>query len=649
MTSYTKFEKNHRNRNYDQGYEICQTKINPTQADAGQLRFSIEPTPENFSKTLKVLRELYKNEALRLKEIEFKLLSLKNKPVSNLGWDIANLNYDSPLLGNPAPTDRDQRGKELCIYIPESLQNKKSVAFWKKLILTVWVALEKEGVTLDYVSTPLGDNPLTQKPGLSIPVTHTRGCPNDYKGRYGILFKTNQPSVLDNVRITEKDLKKYGITVKTSASRQTRNNNLCKHRDDLEQAIRSQIKSLTENNAAPFSALLLQFKNHITPWRQLSANELQTALHSEKTQQYIQTLQRKLPKEGPRLAVNAYLAQLTHLKSKSSLKKDGATPLDADKQQALLTMNNIIASPAKEINLIIKDYIDYADQLKLKTFFSTSSQQTYPSVISTLVNKNPAQMQWLFRRLVFLAHETKNVIREKDSLHSFIKKEQKTPGQKSAWLIKDYLFSLKCADKKRQEKALARAVKKIKLPELAQTFQSAEKDRAFAKNDVETARNNIYTKYYSNQNSSRKKGIVTIAVLGLLFPPSLLLSIPIALISRRIKTKKNELLEKCRVKKTSATTFQTVKSTYAQLLAETDSLTIPKKEQNVNTHPTASYSNNGKTEKQESIIHPNGELKAFFDTRSGYALMTSSQAKRFHKAEIQSQNLSKIAGINKQG
>lgn len=97
-------------------------------------------------------------------------------------------------------SDRDPRGKEICIYMRQNIYTKKSEYLpekWKDLMLQWWLILVKAGVSLGVQSTPSGDRAIHCEMGFASPFSIASFRP--YKQRHGMLYETfyNPQGALD--------------------------------------------------------------------------------------------------------------------------------------------------------------------------------------------------------------------------------------------------------------------------------------------------------------------------------------------------------------------------------------------------------------------------------------------------------------------
>lgn len=183
--------------------------VNESHKRQWEFRIAVLPSRENLNNAVEALKIVFQKEENA--GIDFKCLVLNNEEDAKLvseGWD-----------GTIASgSDRDQRGKEICVYMafdPQTNQYQRSPDQFKKLMLDCWKSLIDQGVEkIGYHSIPNGDNPVATEIGLSTPFSYT--CYKPYKNKHGLLFQTNynpfnHPDPLQGVIITSDDLLNYQI------------------------------------------------------------------------------------------------------------------------------------------------------------------------------------------------------------------------------------------------------------------------------------------------------------------------------------------------------------------------------------------------------------------------------------------------------
>lgn len=176
-----------------------------------QFRISIKPNRKNALKALKALATIKQFQTNF--HPEFKVF---------LPDDNDNLStWDPSLHGG----DRDQRGKEICVYMEYCLSKNKpeyyegqaypNPAYLKILMLSIWKALQDEGVELAYSSPSRGEKEVHCEQEFITPFTYSSNKP--YKKRHGILHQHDDynperyQDPLESVSISLKDLQEYRI------------------------------------------------------------------------------------------------------------------------------------------------------------------------------------------------------------------------------------------------------------------------------------------------------------------------------------------------------------------------------------------------------------------------------------------------------
>lgn len=205
------------------GYVMCppQQNIDDLEDRAWQFRISVFPNKENLEKAAIVLADIFEG-------LEFKCLMLNDEErddVRKIPWDGTSVGFDQG-----GASDRDQRGKEVCVYMRFDSQEKAYEAYpsqWKELMLTAWRALQDAGVEIGYITPPVGDKEIivTGENGDWVtPFSYTSNKP--WQGRHGILLESvynpnpklnhsHNPNgyddPLEGVVFTETDLLNAGI------------------------------------------------------------------------------------------------------------------------------------------------------------------------------------------------------------------------------------------------------------------------------------------------------------------------------------------------------------------------------------------------------------------------------------------------------
>tara|TARA_B100000989_G_C19532054_1_gene470626 strand:+ start:3229 stop:4749 length:1521 start_codon:yes stop_codon:yes gene_type:complete len=170
-----------------------------------QVRVSIKPTRDNLTKALRALEDLMPS----LAHYGYKLTSVcEDGPNRLLKWD-----------GTQADaSDRDQRGKELNIYLPGNQQqgfaydNSEDL---KYVLMTVWKALDDAGVEMSYITPSHDEQEIPSAKKILSPFSYSANKP--YQSADGILFAENYnpnnfSDPLEDIKISLDDIEEYGIS-----------------------------------------------------------------------------------------------------------------------------------------------------------------------------------------------------------------------------------------------------------------------------------------------------------------------------------------------------------------------------------------------------------------------------------------------------
>ncbi|HHF7374982.1 DUF5617 domain-containing protein [Legionella bozemanae] len=175
-----------------------------------QFRISILPTRENALKALNALATLEQFQSTQHPEFKVFLPDDNN--------DLSS--WDPTFRGG----DRDQRGKEICVYMEQVLGRNKpeyyegnypSPDYLKSLMLSMWKGLQDAGVELAYSIPSEGEKEVLCDSGLITPFCYSSFKP--YQQRHGILHQVENynpkeyQDPLEGVSISLEDLQEYNI------------------------------------------------------------------------------------------------------------------------------------------------------------------------------------------------------------------------------------------------------------------------------------------------------------------------------------------------------------------------------------------------------------------------------------------------------
>lgn len=142
-----------------------------------ELRFSIFPDQDNLNKAAEVIANTLLDEKNIQHEFAFKMISFnKIKDGEKLNsWRALGAEGAYTTLDNIS--DRDQRGKEFCLYLRfhrEMGKPEQSPQEWKKIILKMWKALHDAKIKMGYINPQIGDRELPCDTMTPVSYMHTQ-------------------------------------------------------------------------------------------------------------------------------------------------------------------------------------------------------------------------------------------------------------------------------------------------------------------------------------------------------------------------------------------------------------------------------------------------------------------------------------------
>lgn len=188
-----------------------------------ELRLSILPTHDNLEKAKKVLAELFKKNYDDHKRPNVKIMYIHDDDYESEynKWDGTRSCLNIDKEGMHYSSDRDQRGKEFCIFIhhDENISKGKdgfvfTQTYMKEMMLNIWKALEDAGVALNYQSPGASEKEVPADIGIATPFSYSSFKP--YANETGILLATEynpmkHPDPLQQFEISKKDLDEKNI------------------------------------------------------------------------------------------------------------------------------------------------------------------------------------------------------------------------------------------------------------------------------------------------------------------------------------------------------------------------------------------------------------------------------------------------------
>ncbi|MDR3491306.1 MAG: hypothetical protein P4M12_04580 [Gammaproteobacteria bacterium] len=394
------------------GFRTCHSETisdETTNNKRWEFRFSIWPEHSNLKKATQVIADLFRNHP----DFIFKTLSLKSGEqlvtLEEINWD-----GTKSTITTATDSDRDQRGKELTVYMTFNertnnyIQNENQL---KDIILRCWKALQDANIKgLGYCATPSGDLKLNSSVGLITPVTYTAHKP--YEVRHGILnqhvSEADQESKNDplkNCIITLNDLQKYEIKDDSTTILKNRIEYLTQHQLESKKFILAEVadvKAKAEMAQPDWKSYLPQLKDIISRTESLfPQDDEQPELNKQDAtafQNEINPIVDKLAFLLPRLANTelGFIDPLMQLKDLRVSKRIRKNFFDAIKA-AIHSLEYY--DPTYEINQTIEELNQYPD------YFIDCN-------LAQMVNACPAEMQLVYRHIVLLEKEKTALVKD---------------------------------------------------------------------------------------------------------------------------------------------------------------------------------------------------------------------------------------------
>ncbi|BCA95603.1 hypothetical protein TUM19329_19640 [Legionella antarctica] len=182
----------------------AEDSANDYQGQTWQFRVAILPTKTNLESALNALNGL-------------SVFNGPNHPTAKIiQIETNDLTQWDGTLADAA--DRDQRGKELCVYLPYNSVTNKFLfdqAYIKNLMLDIWKALQDAGVEISYITPNQGEEEIKSDPTVLTPFCYSSFKP--YSAPEGTLYSDNynpngHPDPLDGLHFSVADLRGKGIT-----------------------------------------------------------------------------------------------------------------------------------------------------------------------------------------------------------------------------------------------------------------------------------------------------------------------------------------------------------------------------------------------------------------------------------------------------
>lgn len=350
-----------------------------------QFRISVLPEPKNLENTFLALEEYAK--AIRPK-ITCKVMSLGN--------DANNLSLIDGSRSDAA--DRDQRGKEVCVYMHYNRREQRflhSPEQIKEIMLQMWKKLEDARVKLSYIEPAKDEKVPDSDMGVMTPFQYSSNKP--WRKPEGILHETDFnpqkfPDPLAGVHFSKRDLDKAGIKrYRAQLILEERIAYLQEHFEQRIEEITKQVKDISET---PSDSNFQRFMREIERLQKIEipleedSNALKKAL-DEALQE--QTLPTDFLNGQRRVLMENELGQL-----KQDLEKLSTEALQKDWGRIRTTLENLVTA----IRETIKTTRD--------TLMQHPLSQSLKGIVQA-VEREPYLMQSIQRQMVHLEHEQERI------------------------------------------------------------------------------------------------------------------------------------------------------------------------------------------------------------------------------------------------
>ncbi|WP_058533834.1 glycine zipper family protein [Legionella saoudiensis] len=392
-----------------------------------EFRISLYPDSENLKKAAKLLTPVFATENLN-----FKFLILKDDSrVEDIAWDGTQT--------NGANSDRDQRGKECCVYIrfPEhSAVAEKTSAEIKAMMLKAWKILQENDIKFNYMAPPYGDRAISVEGHLVSPFSYAANRP--WKGEHGIMIADNycqeasellslgsakyegyldlsksnpNPSSLPkiaelpthnplrftdpfaDIEFTHKDMIKAGINIGHVLQEQfERCSYLMTHYNSAYLKNEEYLQQIA-SEAHDKEPILEQLDRWTQGLDQVSDEEKKTYIKDNRKQ--LEWICAHWPHQSDSAFSEAYgpIDEIRHYLERDLIIEISGCIDKFDREGA-----------NTQINKIKEDFARFLPDLNLND-------------LDLLIEKDPARMQVLFRRLIHTKHESEALVLEQEKVH----------------------------------------------------------------------------------------------------------------------------------------------------------------------------------------------------------------------------------------
>lgn len=346
-----------------------------------EFRIAVLPHKDNLNMAAQALASVFSRPENA--GIDFKCLFWNREAYAPEEWD-GTLGFGS---------DRDQRGKEICVYMaynPQTDTYQRTPAQWKELMLSCWKALLDAGVQgIGYAACPTGDKSVTAEIGLTTPFTYTAWKP--YTNRHGILHQDyynplNHKNPLQDVIFTLNDLARSGIPLS--------------HLRAMEQERLQYLRQHAAEALTNIESGIAQLRNDGISFQDMGDSLM--SLENDAQKKLLPVILNRIPRTSNGRFEQAHLAA------------EIENYINSNKQERLAqAIERLIEFNCKErpalVDAIRQDYMGNTGIMKQLQVWGINGE-----ILHKLIEMHTVPMQSYYRRLVHVLHELDVLPQEQD-------------------------------------------------------------------------------------------------------------------------------------------------------------------------------------------------------------------------------------------
>lgn len=314
--------------------------------------------------------------------------------------------------------DSTQRGKAICIYVADT-ENALTANQYKIMLLNLWRELQKAKVPLNYMMTP-GDRKITGPFDLPTPFSITSISKRavgkeEWKDLHGILFKKfegwDKKHPILKINFTEKDLKSKQITFDPVNIAHNNGSDFTEHQSIALTRLRDDIENIKVQNEIYRQLLISDDLKDFLKEKITSYNEgLKQIEEIDDRGPYQEQFDKELNSDK---RLQFFLNSYPHAQDSAFTEHPAIHELKDLKNLEERQIDRIYDKLRTGYNERIKQItIDFERHLKRDEAMRIDWSQYIPNytaeLLTELIEKNPAQMQAIYRRVILLEQEKSN-------------------------------------------------------------------------------------------------------------------------------------------------------------------------------------------------------------------------------------------------